>query len=261
MTSVAQLRKAVLDRTQRTAKLNKEFQAQDRAGLFRLKRTRALVAAYKAAKPGKDKTATLKKFRESRTMLRKSRKERASRLAAFRRSKAKLVQWSRALARKDGGAGGKATAWLEHRVGWTEKPAGSNDAPYLANWRNALNMGWMRGQPWCGFACQAAYHYAAHKTLPTDTPSTIAIANRARSGDGYTGVGLRSIQRGDLVVFNFGSGGPKHVGLARGPMSGGVVSCVEANTSPSSSGSQANGGGIFIRSRSAGLIHTVARPR
>lgn len=159
-----------------------------------------------------------------------------------------------------GGAGDKATAWLERRAGKVERPPGSNDSRFLANWRRALDMEWMRGQPWSGFACMAAYHYAAHKSLPPDTPSTIAIANRARSGKGYTQVELGSIRRGDLVVFHMGSDGPKHVGLARGPMRGGVLSCVEGNTSPSNADSQANGGGVFIRSRSAGLVHTVARP-
>ncbi len=160
-----------------------------------------------------------------------------------------------------GGTGAQAVAFLVARAGWHESPSGSNDAPFLKNWRDALHMGWMRGQPWCGFGIEAAYHYGAHKDLPADTASTIAIANRARSGNGYSQVGSNSIRVGDLVVFNFGSGAPKHVGLARGPMSGGVIPTVECNTSSANGGSQSNGGGIYIRTRSIGLVHTIARPK
>lgn len=173
--------------------------------------------------------------------------------AAIKRRRAELA--------KSSDPGAKAVQFLLRRVGWTEKPPGSNDAPFLANWRKALNMGWMRGEPWCGFACQAAYHYGAGKTLPADTPSTIAIANRARRGDGFTAVPFDHAKTGDLVVFNFGSGGPKHVGLAVGPSSGGSIKCVEGNTSSSNSGSQSNGGGIFLRTRPRNFVHTVARPK
>lgn len=160
-----------------------------------------------------------------------------------------------------GDAGAKAVRFLLKRAGWTEHPPGSNDSAFLAHWRRALGMAWMKSQPWCGFACMAAYFYGANKRLPADTPSTVAIANRARRGDGYTAVSVNSIRIGDLLVYNFGHGGPVHVGLAMGPASGGRVKAVEGNTSPGNSGSQANGGGIFIRTRSVGFIHTVARPK
>jgi hypothetical protein len=160
--------------------------------------------------------------------------------------------------------GEKALAHLGRYVGKTESPAGSNDAPFLAAWRAKMpTLAWMRGQPWCGFACIAAWLGGAGVRLPDGvvfTPNIVAWANR---GEHFDRIAPENARKGDLVVFNFpgGSGIADHVGLARGPARNGVIPTREGNTSPSSSGSQANGGGVFDRVRPVGQVAVVARPK
>jgi hypothetical protein len=165
--------------------------------------------------------------------------------------------------RVSGSGGAKAVAFMVKRAGSTESPAGSNDSAFLRHWRDALGMAWMRGQPWCGFAVLAAYHYGAHKALPQGVVFTPNIVAWAHAGDHFQAVPSSQAKAGDLVVFNFPGGHPvaDHVGLARGPARGGVIPTVEGNTSSGNGGSQSNGGGIFIRSRPVGLIAVVARPK
>lgn len=159
-----------------------------------------------------------------------------------------------------GAAGARAVDFLMDRAGWHETGS-SNDSEFLGGWRERFDMPWMRGQPWCGLAVMAAWSYGAGKSLPQDTVSTVAILNRARSGNGFKAVRSTDAKPGDLVVFNYpGGAAAEHVGLARGPARNGLIPTVEGNTSPGSGGSQNNGGGIWPRSRPVGLIAVVARP-
>lgn len=177
-------------------------------------------------------------------------------------AKAALAKRAAAKKASKGGHGAAACNFLVKRAGWTENPSGSNDSSFLRHWRDALNMGWMRGQPWCGFACIAAYHYTG-KEIAKDSTYTPNIVHRAMRNDGFTRIAANRAQPGDLVVFNFPGEDPvaDHVGLARGPARGGMIPTVEGNTSSGNGGSQANGGGVFIRSRPVGLIAVVARPK
>ena len=174
--------------------------------------------------------------------------------AAIKRRRAELA------AKQTGDIGAKAVAHALKSVGAHEDPGRPNRAKWLDAWVAKYHQPWMVGQPYCGLGC-IVWWARAGKKLPLDTVSTVAIANRARRGDGFSSVPFDKAKAGDLLVMHFGSGGPKHVGLARGPMKGGVFSTVEANTSPTNSGSQANGGGVYLRSRPRGLIHTIARPK
>jgi hypothetical protein len=161
-----------------------------------------------------------------------------------------------------GTPGDHAARYLLRFVGQTESPPGSNDSPFLARWRRDFpTLSWMRGQPWCGFACLAAWFHGANKKLPDGVVYTPNIVNWARSGQGFRAVPATHAQAGDLVVFDFDGGGADHVGLALGPAVGGLIPTVEGNTSSSNSGSQSNGGGVFKRSRPVGLIAVVARPK
>jgi hypothetical protein len=177
------------------------------------------------------------------------------------RLKGLAVELAAAKAAQDPGE--RALAYLGRYVGKTERPAGSNDAPFLASWRLKLpTLAWMRGQPWCGFACIAAWQFGAGIRLPDGvvfTPNIVVWANR---GEHFTRVRPEDARPGDLVVFNFpgGSTTADHVGLARGPARGGVIPTREGNTSSNDGGSQANGGGVFDRARPVGLIAVVARP-
>ena len=202
------------------------------------------------------------------------RNRRRKRVSALRKRAAKLnasiAKLNRAIRRREeklaGGDGAKAVRYLLGFVGRTESPPSSNDAPFLRDWENRLGhdrLDWMiPGQPWCGFACIAAYKYGAGRELPDGTVYTPNIVNWARSGRHFKAVPPGEAKPGDLVVFDFPGGDPSadHVGLALGPARAGVIPTVEGNTSPSDAGSQANGGGVFKRSRPIGLIAVVARP-
>jgi cell wall-associated NlpC family hydrolase len=207
------------------------------------------------------------KYKEARARKRVRRKDHLRRAVALKRGIDKLTGWIARRRQKLAaqGAGGKAVAYALKFEGRTESPAGSNDAPFLADWRRALGatLAWMKGQPWCGFGCLAAWFLGAGLRLPDGcvyTPNIVAWANR---GEHFTRVRPEDARPGDWVVFNFvgGSSVADHVGLALGPARGGMIPTIEPNTSPSNSGSQANGGGMFRRSRPVGLIACVARPK
>lgn len=210
--------------------------------------------------------AKVQRLKARRARQRKKRRGLLARAATLKVKIGKLTGRIRRRRKKlaKQGAGGKAAAYLLGYVGRTESPAGSNDAPFLGAWRRELpSLAWMKGQPWCGFACIAAWQFGAGKRLQDGVVYTPNIVAWARRGEFFTAVSPGNARAGDLVVFNFAGGSPvaDHVALALGPARNGVIPTVEGNTSPSTSGSQANGGGVFKRSRPVGLIAVVARPK
>lgn len=73
-------------------------------------------------------------------------------------------------------------------------------------------------------------------------------------------VSKTAAQPGDIVFFDWGGDGVSdHTGFIES-YSGGVYTCIEGNTSPGTSGSQSNGGGVYRRTRYASQICAVARP-
>lgn len=179
---------------------------------------------------------------------------------ALRRSEAALAKIRRKIKAAETTPGQRALAAAGQWLGRTEN---NNRAPWLDAWAIKYVGQWMRGQPWCGLLCIAAWAEAGVK-LPTDTVSTVAILGRARRGDGFTAVAPEKAKAGDLVVMDFDrSRAPEamHVGLARGPMVNGVIPTREGNTSPSSGGSQNNGGGVYDRTRPRNVVVVVARPK
>jgi hypothetical protein len=199
--------------------------------------------------------------------IRNRRRKRAGVLRkALARTNAQIAKLNKTIRRREAllePSGVDAVRYLLGYVGKTESPAGSNDAPFLAAWRAKIpSLGWMRGQPWCGFACRAAWKFGARRDLPDGVVYTPNIVAWARAGtNGFRGVRPEDAKPGDLVVFDFDGGGADHVGLALGPARGGLIPTVEGNTSSSNAGSQSNGGGVFKRSRPVGLIAAVARPK
>lgn len=204
----------------------------------------------------------VKRWREIRNRRRKRARVHRKALAKLNASIAKLNKTiSKRQETLSGGDGVKAVRYLLGFAGQTESPAGSNDAPFLAKWRVGLpTLSWMRGQPWCGFACRAAWKFGAGKDIPDGVVYTPNIVSWAHAGKYFKAIAPTQAKAGDLVVFDFDGGGADHVGLALGPAVGGMLPTVEGNTSSSNSGSQSNGGGVFKRSRPVGLIAVVARP-
>jgi hypothetical protein len=137
---------------------------------------------------------------------------------------------------------------------------GYNDAAWLRQMEADLphdRLDWMiPGQPYCGLGVIWSYWKGARRLLPDGTvytPNILGYAGKAFSaaGGGYKLVRVEPEQAkpGAIVVMDFNGGGADHVALARGPMRGGAIPTREFNTSPSSAGSQANGGGVFDRTR------------
>lgn len=65
---------------------------------------------------------------------------------------------------------------------------------------------------------------------------------------------------GDIVIFDFPGGyETDHVGFIRAASKGKNIFTIEGNTS-SGAGSQSNGGGVYKRTRSFGVVHSIWRP-
>ena len=60
---------------------------------------------------------------------------------------------------------------------------------------------------------------------------------------------------GDGVLFDFGhSGEPHHIGFVRAVCADGLIQTVEGNTKSGDEGDQADGDGVFLRTRSRGSV-------
>ncbi len=129
-------------------------------------------------------------------------------------------------------------------LGQTEQPAGSNRTKYGA-WYG------LDGNPWCMMFVQWCFAQAG-QALPYKTASCSALLNWYRKNQPERIV--TEPQPCDIIIYNFG-----HTGIAAGA-SGNTVTAIEGNTSPSSAGSQDNGGGVYRRIRSRALVTAYIRP-
>jgi len=142
------------------------------------------------------------------------------------------------------------------KVGTRENPSGSNGGGIIT----VMETYWGFGRvPWCGIS--AGYHavkFGGVKGLRSDVASVQAITNHARACQSPYGKFQSSpagALPGSLVII----GGPgTHVGMLVKALPGGAAKTVEGNTSFGPGGSQANGGCVAARVRSAGEIYGVA---
>jgi hypothetical protein len=117
--------------------------------------------------------------------------------------------------------------------------------------------GYKDKQPYCA----AAVSYWINQMgvfSPHDSPRT-ASAFGMEDWAKDIGISLvghpKSIKRGDLIVYSF-----SHVGIATGDSDkGGNFATIEANTSPGTSGSQREGGGVYARKRNLDLVRSIVR--
>lgn len=119
-------------------------------------------------------------------------------------------------------------------IGYIESPAGSNKTKY------GVWYGW-NGVAWCMMAVQ--YWYAmAGKPLPYKTASCSALLNWYNTHSPH--LVSKAPRKGDIVIYDFG-----HTGIYVGDNGDGATfTAIEGNTSRDSSGSQSNGGGVYLRS-------------
>lgn len=155
-----------------------------------------------------------------------------------------------------------ALAFAQAQIGTVEHPAGSNSGPKISDWIRLA--GYEGPVPWCGCfvnACCIAGGVPNGRGWIGYTPAIIQHARNGTGGWTWHDSGIP----GDLVVFDTpGGDAAVHVGMVVKKLAPGHYLTREGNTSPpSSSGSQANGGGVWERDRistSAFRMVGFARP-
>jgi hypothetical protein len=170
----------------------------------------------------------------------------------------KLTRKIRRAKRDDGPK--KAVAYLRSKIGTVESPPGSNDGGLIRKWWSWL--GYTFPVPWCG--CLAGFAAIkkggaaiAAKLRLGFTPYIVEDARANRNG--LRAVSAADAQLGDLAVFDFNGGGADHVGVCTGPVVNGLITTIDGNTS-GPGGSQADGGGVFERTRPVSQVICFARP-
>jgi hypothetical protein len=176
--------------------------------------------------------------------------------------KAMVVRRQRQLARLPGPRRTAVTHALA-RVGTVEHPAGSNTGPGIDTWQARFGI---HGQPWCGAFVGSMVNEAGAHVSARIVYTPYIYADAAAGKNGLERVVWKDTfvhglaHTGDLVLFDFGSGGIKHVGMLRKPWTGnGPLFTVEGNTSFGNGGSQDNGGAVALRERDVSLVHSIVR--
>jgi hypothetical protein len=143
-------------------------------------------------------------------------------------------------------------AIAEKYVGVTEKPRNSNRGPEVETFLKFVGLG--GGYSYCAAfvsfvldksgACYPAVNGKLVKTAAARgfvIPGSIPAEKVLR--------GEYKLQGGEVVVWRRGESWQGHVGFVTKRISDASFTTIEANTSPGTKGSQANGGGIYARSR------------
>ncbi len=152
----------------------------------------------------------------------------------------------------------KAVGWFMSQQGVAEHPDGSNWGHPVQDWIQYT--GYSSPVPWCGCGAAVAVVREGGAKIPTriHLGYTGNIESDARANrNGLKEVAWANGKKGDIVVFSFG-----HIAVLREDIHPGFSTCqtIEANTSPLSSGSQADGGTIAAKTRNRSDVTVVARP-
>jgi peptidoglycan hydrolase-like protein with peptidoglycan-binding domain len=143
-----------------------------------------------------------------------------------------------------------------------EKPANSNRTPF-GKWYGA------DGIAWCAmFVSYVIAHAGAPEILKgAQTAKGSATVSKIKAHlkkKGAKQIKPADALPGDVIVFDFPGGyETDHIGFIRAKTPAGkkVVFTIEGNTSPpNGKGSQANGGGVYARTRSFSVIESIWRP-
>lgn len=143
-----------------------------------------------------------------------------------------------------------------------EKPANSNRTPF-GKWFGA------DGNAWCAmFVSYVLAHAGAPEILKgAQTAKGAAQVSKIKAHlkkHGAKQIKPAEAMPGDIVIFDFPGGyETDHVGFIRNKTAAGkkVIQTIEGNTSPAhSTGSQANGGGVYARTRSFSVVESIWRP-
>lgn len=147
-----------------------------------------------------------------------------------------------------------ATSQLGYREGT------NNDNKFAKEIAPSLNH-----QPWCAIFVSWCFK-KAHATSLIDGQYNWGFAACTPAMQQFKKQGLQVPKRlakaGDIVFFNFDSDiASEHVGIVTGRTAGGLTT-IEGNTcAEHATGSQANGNGVYRRTRAYGLVACVIRPK
>lgn len=149
---------------------------------------------------------------------------------------------------------------LKH-VGVVEKPANSNKTPFGA-WYG------LNGVAWCAiFVSYTLSHAGAPEILKgAQTAKGSAVVSKIKAHlkkKGAKQIKPADATAGDIVIFDFPGGyETDHVGFIRAKSNAAKkqIFTIEGNTSSGAGGSQANGGGVYKRTRSFGVVESIWRP-
>lgn len=132
------------------------------------------------------------------------------------------------------------------QIGIVENPPGSNRTKYGAAF--GLN-----GQPWCCQFVWWCFREAGLEALIEKTAWTPGLATWFKLRGGWGTVP----RVGAVVLFDFPGDGVNrisHVGIVEVANADGSIVSIEGNTSSGTSGSQRDGGGVWRRTRKAGIV-------
>ena len=151
-----------------------------------------------------------------------------------------------------------AKQWLSYSR-WTDPEPGSVFGRWYAKMVGDPYFG-TSGVPYCAMFVSYCLDWAgvSAEGMPVAYVPWILSAN----SEAGRLVANEDAQPGDLVMFDWqGDGVADHIGIvAENHPDEGWMQTIEGNTSPGTSGSQSNGGGVYRRARSYGSIIGVARP-
>jgi hypothetical protein len=130
------------------------------------------------------------------------------------------------------------------------------------NW-SKYAVGGAQNQPWCGSFVDWVLRQAGVRGEPSSVWTPSGLQGHRQRGTAIDRNG--PVQPGDVVFFDWqgstNSAAVDHVGFVTGVRRDGQVETIEGNTSPTSQGSQSNGGGVYRRVRPRSVIAGFGRPR
>lgn len=141
-----------------------------------------------------------------------------------------------------------AAALAAERAG-VEEVGQNNHGPQVKKF--LAEVGLPEGYAWCDAFVSYEAHAAAGRRLPIESASVAVTFAKARE----LGWDVSGPARGDLVLFDFDGDGQAddHIGIVISAGTFGRVwwklNTVEGNTSSGRAGSQADGGGVYVRTR------------
>lgn len=140
---------------------------------------------------------------------------------------------------------------------WTDPQAGTKYGRWYAQKTGVAYYG-QSGVPYCAMFVSWVFAQVGASCAGLPGPYCPSMLAAGRSAG--RAVPVTSAQPGDVVYFDWGRDGvADHVGLVEAN-NGSYLTCIEGNTSPGTSGSQSNGGGVYRRTRAYSTVAGVVRP-